>query len=119
VGLADIGIDQGHRPAPGQVSDEGIHEGGLARIGSAEQQELALAKRTRVHHPVCYHVSPILNHVFSPHERDGGLLIRRSLRSSYYHRAKGRNNEMENPATDLRRSILGLFVRHALRVSMG
>ena len=48
-----------------------------------------------------------------PTQGDGALLIHRGLRSSHYHRAKGRNNEMENPATDLWWSILDLFVGRA------
>ena len=80
-------------PVSAAPSSKRVPQSDASRRGS----RLALAKRTRVHHPVRYHVSPILNHVFSPHQGDGALLIHRGLRSSYYHRAKGRNNEMENP----------------------
>ncbi len=39
MGLADVGIDEGDRLAPDKSLDEGIHQSGFARIGSAEQQE--------------------------------------------------------------------------------
>lgn len=37
----------------------------MGRLGGPR---LALAKKTRVHNPVRYHVSPILNHDFTPHQ---------------------------------------------------
>jgi hypothetical protein len=108
VGLADVGIDEGNRLTPDESLDEGLHQGRLARIGSAEQQEdtadargrvrgprLALAKRTRVHNPVRYHVSPVLNHDFTPHQRDDAQSHSPWSMTDLYHRARGRKNQRE------------------------
>jgi len=74
MGLADVGIDEGDRLAPGQPPDEGAHQGRLARIGSAKQEKLAFPKRICAHHPFCYHVSPVLSHSFAP--REGNVACR-------------------------------------------